>query len=113
MAKKYRKTSQPAREPRGPGRKPRGLLTRKIFVALKTSPVPMRELAAAVGLHCSVLSLCLHGKRRVTHGDPRWVALGALLGVGEVFESIGLDQHDAHVAEQIDVTPLANTPGTL
>lgn len=49
--------------------------------AVKLSDKKRKDLAAQAGLHDSVLSMVLRGKRKVRYGDPRMMRLGRLVGL--------------------------------
>jgi hypothetical protein len=66
-------------------------VSRKLFEAVKLNKKPDYQIAHAAKLHPSTLSKLLCGIEKVKHEDPRVLALGRVLGLGEseLFESEG------------------------
>lgn len=57
------------------------VLTSGLIRAVKLADRTRKELAQQSGLHESMLSMALRGKRKVRYGDPRFMKLGRLVGM--------------------------------
>ena len=57
------------------------VLTSGMVRAVKLADRTRKELAVGAGLHESMLSMVMRGKRKVRYGDPRFMKLGRLVGL--------------------------------
>ena len=57
------------------------MISRKLKIALKLSPIPEYRIAQKAGLNPSVLSKLTCGIIHVKNGDPRVIKVGKILGI--------------------------------